>query len=401
VTNMTTIEVNNLTKVYRLYNSPRDRLREIISLNGKKFHHEFYALNDVSLKVEKGETVGVIGQNGGGKSTLLKIICGVIRPTSGSVHINGRIAALLELGAGFHPEFTGRENVYMNGALIGFSREEMNQRFPAIESFAEIGEFIEQPVKTYSSGMFVRLAFAGAINVNPDILVVDEALAVGDTRFQLKCIEKMKEFKKSGKTIIFVTHDIYSVRNFCDRAIWLHQGMIKLTGDTISVTDAYADFMKFEFNHDNNPQMAPKESKYNILSIDRVHVMNSNLFETNEIEAGKPFSIKVEYKLHEDFEGVVGGVAIYSKDNTYVCGLNTKLDNFTLPSEKGNYQLTIHYTSCTLLPGTYYIYLGFFESTAVVNLDFKSRAHHFYVSAKKYKAEGLCLLDHQWEISSI
>src|SRR3990170_1002316 len=393
---MNVIEVKNLTKIYKLYNSPKDHLSEIISPWGKKFHHEFHALNDVSFNVEKGQTVGIIGQNGSGKSTLLKIICGVTRPTSGSVQVNGRISALLELGAGFHPEFSGRENVYLNGSLMGFSQKEMELRFSDIETFAEIGEFIEQPVKTYSNGMFVRLAFAGAINVNPDILVVDEALAVGDTRFQLKCIEKMKEFKKSGKTIIFVTHDIYSVRNFCDRAIWLHQGMIKLTGDTISVTDAYADFMKFEFNHDNNPQMVPKESKYNILSIDRVHVMNSNLFETNEIEAGKPFSIKVEYKLHEDFEGVVGGVAIYSKDNTYVCGLNTKLDNFTLPSEKGNYQLTIHYTSSNLLSGTYYITVGFFESTAIVILDFKSRAHSFYVSAKNYKAEGLCLLDHKW-----
>jgi teichoic acid transport system ATP-binding protein len=397
---MNAIEVNNVTKIYKLYNSPKDRMREILSINGKKYHHEFHALNQASLKVEKGETVGIIGQNGSGKSTLLKIICGVTRHTSGSVQVNGRISALLDLGAGFHPEFTGRENVYMNGALMGFSRDEMNQRFPDIETFAEIGEFINQPVKSYSNGMFVRLAFAGAINVDPDILVLDEALAVGDTQFQLKCIEKMKEFKKSGKTIIFVTHDIYSVRNFCDRAIWMHKGMIKLTGDTISVTDAYTDFMKFECNHDNSPQVVKKESKNTILSIGRVRVMNSDLFEASEIEAGDPFSIKVEYKLHEDFEDVVGGVAIYSKDNTYVCGLNTKLDNVKLPSKKGNYQLMIHYTSCTLLPGTYYIYLGFFESTAIVNLDFKSRAQYFYVSAKRYKAEGLCLLDHHWEISS-
>ena len=398
---MNAIELNNLTKVYRLYNSPRDRLREIISLNGKKFHHEFYALSSVSFNVEKGETVGIIGRNGSGKSTLLKIIRGVVRPTSGSVRVTGRSSALLELGAGFHPEFTGRENVYMNGALAGFRSEEIDQRLPEIEAFAEIGEFIDQPVKTYSSGMFVRLAFASAINVDPDILLVDEVLAVGDMRFQLKCIDKMKGFQKSGKTVIFVTHDIYSIRNFCDRAIWLDQGMIRLTGDAISVTAVYADFMNFERDRDADHEAVSKEPKPNILSIRRVRVINSYSYETNEIEATKPFTVKVDYRLREDLEGVVGGVAIFSKDNTYVCGLNTKLDNFTLPSEKGNYQLTIHYTSCTLLPGTYYIYLGFFESTAIVILDFKSRAHSFYVSAKNYKAEGLCLLDHKWEISSI
>ena len=398
---MNVIEVKNLTKIYKLYNSPKDHLSEIISPWGKKFHHEFHALNDVSFNVEKGQTVGIIGQNGSGKSTLLKIICGVLRPTSGSVQVNGRITALLELGAGFHPEFTGRENVYMNGALMGFSREEMDRRFPDIEAFAEIGEFINQPVKTYSSGMFVRLAFAAAIYVDPDILVVDEALAVGDMRFQLKCIERMKEFQKSGKTVIFVTHDIYSVRNFCNRAIWLDKGMIKLTGDAISVTNVYADFMKFERDHDANLRAVTKESKPNILSIGLVRVMNSESCEVNEIEAGKPFAVKVEYRLHEEFEGVVGGVAIFSKDNTYVCGLNTKLDNVSLPSKKGDYQLTIHYTASNLLQGTYYIHVGFFENTGIVILDFKSRAQSFYVSTNSYKAEGLCLLDHKWEINSM
>jgi len=181
---MHAIEVKNLTKVYRLYDSPKDRLREIVSLNGRKHHHEFHALNDVSFTIEKGQTVGIIGHNGSGKSALLKMLCGILQPTSGSVRTNGRISALLELGAGFNPEFTGRDNVYMNGALKGFSREGMAQRFPEIEAFAEIGKFIDQPVKTYSTGMHVRLAFAAAVNIDPEILVVDEALSVGDMFFQ-------------------------------------------------------------------------------------------------------------------------------------------------------------------------------------------------------------------------
>src|SRR3990172_6351251 len=205
---MTVIDVENLTKVYRLYHSPKDRLRELISLKSKKYHHEFYALNDVTFGVEKGEIVGIIGQNGSGKSTLLKMICGILRPTNGSVKVNGRISSLLEFGAGFNPEFTGRENVYMNGALIGFSKDEMERRFPDIEEFADIGEFIGQPVKSYSSGMLVRLAFACAINVDPDIMVIDEALAVGDIQFQQKCMFHLEQLRKDNTTILFVSHDI-------------------------------------------------------------------------------------------------------------------------------------------------------------------------------------------------
>lgn len=398
---MNVIEVNNLTKVYRLYNSPKDRLKEMLSFRGKKYYREFYALHDVSFTVEKGQTVGIIGQNGSGKSTLLQIVCGVLQPTSGSVKVNGRIAALLELGAGFNPEFTGRENVYMNGALMGFTRAQTDSRFPDIEAFAEIGEFIDQPVKTYSSGMFVRLAFAAAINVDPDILVIDEALAVGDLRFQLKCIEKMKDFQKSGKTVVFVTHDIYSVRNFCNKVIWLNQGTIKLTGNAILVTDIYSDFMKVERTLDTTPHISLEEQKRGILSIRDVRIIDAYENEIKEIGIGKPFAVGVRYTLHEDHEGVVGGIAIFGKDNTYICGLNTKIDKFILPGKKGDYELQVNYTDSNLLPGTYYIDTGFFESSGIVHLDYKSRAHSFYVVTKNYVAEGICLLKHHWEIRSI
>jgi len=244
LTSMNVIEVANLTKIYKLYNSPKDRLREIFSINGKKFHHEFYALNDVSINIEKGQTVGIIGQNGSGKSTLLKIICRVLQQTSGSVHADGRISALLELGAGFNIEFTGRDNVYMNGALAGFSREEMEQRFPEIEAFAEIGEFIDQPVKTYSSGMQVRLAFAAAVNIDPEILVVDEALSVGDMFFQHKCVAKMESFRTEGKTILLVTHNINLIKSACSTAILLDAGKILDGGDPEYVTEQYLMLMR-------------------------------------------------------------------------------------------------------------------------------------------------------------
>ena len=236
---MTAIEVNNLTKVYRLYKSSKDRLREIISFNGRKFHREFYALRDVSFKIEKQQTVGIIGINGSGKSTLLKIICGVLQPTSGTVEVNGQIAALLELGAGFHPEFTGRENVFLQGSLMGFSRSKMEQLLPDIEAFADIGGFIDQPVKTYSSGMFVRLAFAVAVNIDPEILVVDEALSVGDMFFKHRSLAKMESFRDQGKTILLVTHDINLVKNYCDSVILLNDGNIVSIGDPEYVTEQY------------------------------------------------------------------------------------------------------------------------------------------------------------------
>ena len=226
------IQVSNLSKCYQIYDSPRDRLKQFVvsrlqRIAGKvpkQYFREFWALKDVSFEVKKGETVGIIGRNGSGKSTLLQMICGTLNPTSGSIQTNGRIAALLELGSGFNPEFSGRENVYMNAAVLGLSNEEIDARFDAIAAFAEIGDFIEQSVKTYSSGMMVRLAFAVAINVAPDILIVDEALAVGDAAFQRKCMRKINELSDSGVTLLFVSHDIETVRKICSEALYLSRG---------------------------------------------------------------------------------------------------------------------------------------------------------------------------------
>ncbi len=247
---MTAINVVNLTKIYRLYRSPKDRLRELISLTGEKYHHEFYALNDVSFAVEKGETVGIIGQNGSGKSTLLKMICGVLRPTNGSVEVNGRISSLLELGAGFNPEFTGRENVYMNGALMGFTREEMERRFPEIEEFAAIGEFIDQPVKAYSSGMYVRLAFSAAVHIDPEILIVDEALAVGDMYFQAKCMIRMKKMIDDGVTMLFVSHDMGAVKSLCQKCAYLEGGQLVAYDKVSKVVGQYVGKAHVQMNQD-------------------------------------------------------------------------------------------------------------------------------------------------------
>ncbi|CAH1223476.1 ABC transporter ATP-binding protein [Paenibacillus sp. JJ-223] len=240
--NTNVIEAKGLTKQYKLYDKPVDRLKEALHFANKKYHKKFTALDHLDFQVQRGECLGIIGKNGSGKSTLLKMITGVLTPTSGSLHVEGSISALLELGAGFNPELTGLENVFLNGTIMGFSRDEMQAKLDEILEFADIGEFIHQPVKTYSSGMFVRLAFAVAINVDPDILIVDEALSVGDLRFQQKCYRKIDELKQT-KTILFVTHDMSVINKYCDRVVWINEGKLIEEGQPKEISKKYQAFM--------------------------------------------------------------------------------------------------------------------------------------------------------------
>ncbi len=238
------IKVNNLTKIYHLYDKPQDRLKEALNPFKKSYHHDFYAMNDVSFEIKKGETVGIIGKNGAGKSTLLKMITGVLTPTSGNIEVHGKIASILELGSGFNPEMTGLENIYLYGTLTGFTKEEMDQKKDAIATFADIGDFLYQPIKGYSSGMLARLGFAAAINIDADILIVDEALAVGDIVFQAKCMAKMTSLMEQGITVLFVSHDTHSVKTLCNQAVFIDKGRLIDFGDVGSVTDQY-----IEMNH--------------------------------------------------------------------------------------------------------------------------------------------------------
>lgn len=233
------IEIKDVTKIYRLYDKPIDRLKESLSISHREYHKKFFALNNISFQVEKGQTVGIIGTNGSGKSTILKIITGVLTPTTGQVKVEGTISALLELGAGFNQDYTGIENIYMNGTMMGFSKKEMEDKLQDILDFADIGDFVYQPVKTYSSGMFVRLAFALAINVEPEILIVDEALSVGDVFFQAKCYRRMEEIRKSGTTIVMVTHDMGSIIKYCDKAVLLNRGEFVAEGAPGRMVDLY------------------------------------------------------------------------------------------------------------------------------------------------------------------
>lgn len=296
------IKVENLSKCYQIYEQPHDRLKQAIyprlqRLSGRapaQYFKEFWALKDVSFEVKKGETVGIVGRNGSGKSTLLQHICGTLNPTSGSIQTNGRIAALLELGSGFNPEFTGRENVYLNSAVLGLSRDEIDRRFDAIASFADIGDFIEQPVKTYSSGMYVRLAFAVIANVDADILVIDEALAVGDAVFTQKCMRYLRKFKETG-TLVFVSHDMGSVLNLCERAIWLDNGQLRQIGGSKEVSEAYLKYT-FQVIYGHEATLEPIESAKSIQNA--------------------PVSLTHELPEDEDFVPIVDyGTCIHVKDN--------------------------------------------------------------------------------------
>ncbi|MCI9485902.1 MAG: ABC transporter ATP-binding protein [Lachnospiraceae bacterium] len=372
------IEVRKVSKLYKLYEKPGDRLRESLGLSRKKKYVEHYALNEVDFKVDRGETVGIIGTNGAGKSTILKIITGVLNPTGGEVEINGRISALLELGAGFNMEYTGLENIYLNGTMMGFEREEIDRRLEAILSFADIGEFIGQPVKTYSSGMFVRLAFAVAINIDPEILIVDEALSVGDVFFQAKCYKKFEDFKKLGKTILFVSHDLGSVAKYCDRVILLDRGKKLMEGEPKPVIDTYKKLLV----HQMEPE--PEEASVQEFRVEienwKGHLkQNPDCVEygngtakivdyalvdekgriTDSISKGELFRIKYKVVFQKAVEDPIFAFTIKDLKGTEISGTNTMYERiFVDKVQAGETRVACFEQRLDLQGGEYLISLG-------------------------------------------
>ncbi|MBO0411997.1 MULTISPECIES: ABC transporter ATP-binding protein [Enterococcus] len=395
----TVIEINHLTKKYDMYKKPSDRLKEALSPTRKTYHEVFYALNDVNVEVKKGEMIGFIGENGSGKSTILKIITGVLTPSEGEIKIEGNIAALLELGSGFNPEYSGYENIFLNGMVLGFSREEMQEKVDDIINFADIGDHLYQPVKTYSSGMFVRLAFAVAINVDPDILIVDEALAVGDLEFQLKCMEKFTELRNAGKTILFVSHDVNAVRRFCDRVYWLKNGVVEAEGETMEITETYENFLKKKSlkTIDRDNSTSEDFSAYDIVEVKSAELLDGDLQPLEIIEQDSKVVVKVIYDVKDDsIKKPVLGVAIRTVDNNYVCGLNTLLDEESIPWKKGENVFYLEYEKMALLGGEYYFDVALFEENATVPLVYKTRYVTMFITGK-YVGEGIVVLDHKWK----
>lgn len=383
----TAIEVSDVTKVYRLYERQRDRLWETLGLDRKKTYKEKYALNHVSFRVKRGETVGIIGTNGSGKSTMLKLITGVLTPTAGSIRVDGRISALLELGAGFNMEYTGIENVYLNGAMIGFTKEEIDARLDDIISFADIGDYINQPVKSYSSGMFVRLAFAVAINIDPEILIVDEALSVGDVFFQSKCYRKFEEFRRAGKTILFVSHDLSAISRYCDRAILLNQGDLIYDGTPKEAIDLYKKVLvgQYEEKPAEQPEAADGEkreiqgigsdsglwkSRYPVNpslieygekngEIVDYALLDENGLMTSNFLKGTVFTVRMKIRAHADILEPIFAFTIKNMKGIEICGTNTTMERVPVPTMHDGDEHVVEFTQkMDLQGGEYLLSLG-------------------------------------------
>ena len=394
------ISVNDVSKMYKLYDNPMDRLKESLGLSRKKKYKEHYALNHVSFQVHKGETVGIIGTNGSGKSTILKIITGVLSPTAGEIAVNGRISALLELGAGFNGDYSGLENVYLNGSMIGFSREEIDAKLQSILDFADIGDFIYQPVKTYSSGMFVRLAFAVAINIDPEILIVDEALSVGDVFFQAKCYRKFEEFKEMGKTILFVSHDLSSIGKYCDRVVLLNKGeklaeggakeMVNLyrrvlvnqyddadleegaenaeAGQDGQLTDGTAGENVSKKEHagggramKDSLNLNPKVLEYGskLGEIVDFAIRDDTGMITNVIEKGKEFSVQMKVRFQADVNDPIFAFTLKDLKGTEITGTNTMYEHTPVkPQKAGDVREITFKQIMPLEAGEYMLCLG-------------------------------------------
>ncbi len=391
------IEINHLSKIYRLYRKPIDRLKESISLSHKCYSKEHYALQDIDLKIFKGESIGIIGANGSGKSTLLKIITGVLTPSGGQVKTFGKISALLELGAGFNPEYTGMENIYLNGTMMGYSKEEMEKKIPSIVAFADIGDFINQPVKTYSSGMFARLAFAVSVSVEPDILVVDEALSVGDMRFQIKCMRRMKMMMQGGTTVLFVSHDINAVRRFCTKALWLRNGRMTEYGNVNEVSDHYMDFLKIGEDTNENKKQELTTGNHMIAEIISFELLDEQGMKVSAVQINQPVKVEVCYRVYDkNIENPVVGIAIRGMDDDYVCGLNSLLDKQEVPWDLGINTITLAYPYGILaIGGSYYFDVALYDQTATVPLQYISVVKKFTVHSG-YVGEGRFIIPHKW-----
>ncbi len=371
------VNVQNLTKVYPLYDKPQDRFKEALNPFRKSYHHDFYAMQDVNMEIHKGETVGIIGRNGAGKSTLLKMITGVLTPTSGTIEVQGRIASLLELGAGFNPEMTGLENIYLNGTLMGFTDSEMDDKIDAILEFADIGDFIHQPVKMYSSGMFARLAFSVSINVEPDILIIDEALSVGDMAFQMKCFNKFQEFQAEGRTILFVTHALDTVIRYCSRGIVIDGGN-KICDDTSkAAVDVFKRLLTGNFYQDD-------ESKKSVNPFDGKLLKDSFPANSEMLEYGNKKAVIYDYgmvdhsgataalfdhnalcdivmkiKFNEKIISPIFAFSIKDAKGLEITGTNTLMKNIETGSYENGKQVLIHFKQkMNLRSGTYALSLG-------------------------------------------
>ncbi|UZN50265.1 ABC transporter ATP-binding protein [Cupriavidus cauae] len=405
-----TIQVETLSKSYQIYETPRDRLKQFflprirrgLSMAPRHYFREFWALKEVSFSIAKGETVGIIGRNGAGKSTLLQIICGTLAPTTGTVRTTGRVAALLELGAGFNPEFSGRDNVYLNGMLLGMEKEEIDACYKKIVDFSGVHAFIDQPVKTYSSGMFARLAFSVAVHATPDLLIVDEALSVGDLAFQEKSITRMKEIRERGTSILFVSHSLPAVRNFCETAIWLDKGKVRAMGERLSICEEYQREIDDELQREMvraSPNVIESTSDNECHPLEKSIEIRSSNISGDVFEMGDDITFELDLGFHRAVPGY--GVGLIFNDNlgNLVTVLNTLRDDIFLTEPKDKISVTIRDHRFT--PGTYMVSIVISDLDAMFSYDRRDHCHVFRVE-NRYSSKGLPVAsgfircEHEW-----
>jgi ABC-type polysaccharide/polyol phosphate transport system ATPase subunit len=402
------VSARDLSKAYWMYDKPLHRALELF-IPGIKLHREFWALRNVHLDIPRGSTVGIIGENGAGKSTLLKLLTGITLPTTGEVRVHGRVASLLELGAGFHPEFTGRDNVYLNCSVLGMTDEEIAERFPRIVEFSELGDFIDRPVKTYSSGMYVRLGFAVASSVDPDILMIDEALSVGDEHFKGKCINRLNEFREQGKTTIFVSHDIGTVKTMCQHVILLDRGEILEQGTAERVADEYLKRAHARGNErlstlNREPNTYPRWGSGEIETLE-IEMLKADRVKSLVFRTGEPFAVRVRYRASARARRPVFGLGLYRSDGTYVNGSNHQWREHPIllegvePGEEG--EVRMDFEAMPLLSGQYYLTVFVYDHSqaAPTAIDHREHAVTFEVIDALRHQHGLLSLPTRWTLS--
>ncbi len=411
---MHTVIVENIVKYYKKYSNKHKFLTLKSAIVNKSLFSDlkssevFEALKGISFKVKDGETLSIIGENGSGKSTLLKILAGISQPSSGNILTNGRISALIELGAGFHPEISGRENIFINGIILGLTKKKIQEKYNDIVNFAELEEFINNPVKTYSSGMYMRLGFSIATNVNPDILLIDEVLSVGDASFVPKCIDKINEFKRKGKTIIFVSHDLATVERISDRVIWLKNGKIEMQGYPKRVTDTYLEYIgkkdekKATKQHEDEKMEAEKnmEKRWGTkeIEISKVKMIDKNGNEKYIFEQNEHFTVEFNVNSKSEEKDFVFGIGIFNTEGIQCYGSNTFIENFKPQSIKGAGKIRINISNINLVNGTYFLDLAVHKRDGYP-FDY----HHFQYTFKItsiYRDVGIARISHEWEFSN-
>lgn len=406
------IEVNNVSKKFRVYFDKGSSIKEKVLFHDRNKYEERVVLDDISFQIGVGEAVGLVGKNGCGKSTLLKLLNRIIYPNDGSIQVNGRISSLIELGAGFHPDMTGRENIYINASIFGLKRKEIDRRLDSIIEFSELEQYIDNPVRTYSSGMYMRLAFSVAINVDADVLLIDEILAVGDANFQAKCFNKLRDIKAAGTTIVIVSHSLGQIEQICDRSIWIKDGKIERDGAPKEVHLEYLDYMGENRRQNTNTSTnantntkkkeepsATKESKRwgnGKARIDKISLINKDNEESNVIRTGDPCKFLIDYSVFEEVEDAVFGIGIFRNDGIQIYGTNTRIEKFNEYNLTCDGSVALSIDELNLLPGEYLIDFAI-ESQVGIPVDYFTKAVKLTVYSEIGDV-GITRQRHRWDL---